>query len=177
LGRLWTLAASSALIASGASCRTSDWTFSDLDVAGSEAQGYIAQAKESPLRVPGLSEPPSAGKLSKGTPRRPGAGQWDPSVAFSVSWKSGKRTAAWDFQMREGRAVLVCWSEQQHSRRVVSSPFVNKGQQFYEHLMITSGTGGSCGYEGGFAVRHWSAAGIQTIPLASVPNIVASWAE
>lgn len=149
--------------------------FQELKVSDAKARPLINAARSSPIRVQGLSDIPTNGRITIVVAQDLSKEKWDPSVTLSAFWETAERSVEWDFQERDGKPLLVCWSEWQHSPFLVMNSFVNEGKPFYEQLRITSGTGGSCGVKTGFVVEHWSAAGIHVIPADTVPAVVAEW--
>jgi hypothetical protein len=160
----------------GAGCHMpSGLAFSELDVGSSRARLLYAEAEASPLRVPGLSVPPSSGTVNVAVPKWWAMSRWDRRTTFAVMWKTAARQAEWDFLEGPDGPRLVCWTEWQHSPFLVSSPDVADGSGFFEQLRITSGTGGACGNHSGFVVEHWGSHGIRAIDIDDVPQIVAEW--
>jgi hypothetical protein len=160
----------------GVGCRMpSGIAFSELDIGSPKARALYKVAEASPLRVAGLSVPPSSGAVSVGIPKWWAMSGWDRRTSFAVMWKTPPRQGEWDFLEEAEGPRLVCWTEWQHSPFLVSSPAVANGSQFYEQLRITSGTGGACGDHSGFVVEHWGSHGIRTVEIADVPRIVAEW--
>ncbi len=169
-----------------ASCQVpSGLVISDVDVNASQARVWLTIAEASPLRVVGLSAPPSSGTVRVAVPRwwaKSGLGWWvkrgwDRRASFAVLWKASGRSGEWDFLEHEGQPELMCWAEWQHSSILVRSPEVAGGHEFYEQLRFTSGTGGGCDDRSGFVVEHWGSHGIRTVTLKDVPMILAEWGE
>lgn len=148
-------------------------TFSRLDVATPKAQVLIQVAAASHLRVAGLSAPPSAGTVNFAVPQWGRRFQWDSRVSFSLFWDAPNRQGEWDFRDGNGGLELICWTEWQHSPFLVRSN--DDGDEFYEQLRITSGTGGACGSRAGFVVEHWGSHGIRAISVEDIPRIAAEW--
>jgi hypothetical protein len=160
----------------GLGCRMpSGLNFSEIDIDSPKARALYKVAAASPLRAGGLSTPPSSGSVSIGVPKWWARSQWDRRTSFAVLWKTPARQAEWDFLEKTSGPELVCWTEWQHSPFLVRSPAVANGEQFYEQLRITSGTGGACGDHSGFVVEHWGSHGIRAVDVDDIPQIVAEW--
>ena len=164
------------LVLFGAGCRMpSGLEFSELDIASPRVRALYGVAEASPLRVAGLSTPPSSGTVSIAVPKWWATSSWDHRTSFAVIWKTATRQGEWDFAEGAESLHLVCWTEWQHSPFLVRSPSVADGNRFYEQLRITSGTGGACGNQSGLVVEHWGSHGIRPVTVDDISQIVAEW--